>query len=74
MKKFQVGDEVICSENGLGKVVKIETATYSVIVEFIIGQYKSIDSYTETGRMYNDPEDDEGEHIRHLTKLERALK
>lgn len=45
---FQVGDKVVCLLNGVGKVFKIESGGYPVVVEFING---NIGLYTKEGRL-----------------------
>ena len=68
---FKVGDKVICSELGLGTVTDIEeNSKYPIIVNF----GSLLDSYTIDGKMYTDGDYYDGEHIRKLTKLEKAMK
>lgn len=77
--KFKVGDQVICNVNGLGKITEnvffSQSGNYPILVEF---KHSNGDIYYETytpeGKMYSDKFEDEGEHIRHLTKLEKALR
>lgn len=72
--KFKVGDEVICNVGGRGVVVEVSHSDkYPIRVLFENEDYQFYETYTENGRMYSG-EGDEGEHIRHLTKLEKALR
>lgn len=72
-REFNLGDEVVCTENGKGTVKdSIKHNTYPVCVEF---DNDRIDYYTEEGDMYYGEDYEPGDpYIRHLTKLEKALK
>ena len=70
--KFKVGDVVICTEFGLGVITStvVNIVNYPILVRFVDGR---LETYTENGRMYLLKEDD-GEHIRKLSKLEKAMR
>lgn len=74
VRGFKVGDEVICNVGGRGVVIEdSHSDKYPIRVLFEKKDYQFYETYTKNGRMYLG-DDNDGEHIRHLTKLEKALR
>jgi hypothetical protein len=71
-RKFQVGDIVVDQHGKIGTVIARKgNIEYPISVEFFTGRVRHINTYTPDGVQYLNEEEF---WIRHLTKLEKAMK